>query len=138
MKPNHQGDTLMEFEERLAIAHQLLADSGLKEFHYNPWLFKLLRKLGVRVKSPYYAGWLTNFLCSGLSIAPLWGLIMWTFVWHPEGRDLLSALFNTAMFAGVFGLFTLIGLWLKRRQLGLTPWEQLEHLHISEGTAEEG
>lgn len=59
---------------------------------------------------------------------------MWTFVWHPEGRDLLSALFNTAMFAGVFGLFTLIGLWLKRRQLGLTPWEQLEHQHINEGT----
>lgn len=55
-----------------------------------------------------------------------------------RGKGSLTALFNTAMFAGVFGLFTLIGLRLKRRQLGLTPWEQLEHQHISEGTAEEG
>lgn len=74
----------MTFEERLTIAHQTLADQGIKEYDYNPWMFKLLRKLGCTVKPPYYAGGLVNFLCASLSIAPIWGLIMWTFVWHPE------------------------------------------------------
>ena len=115
----------MTFEARLTAAHQELANKGIKEFDYKPWLFKLLRKLGCAVKPPYYAGWFVNFICAGLSIAPIWGLIMWISVWRPEEKDPISALFNTAVFAGIFGLFTLIRLWLRRRQLGLTSWEQL-------------
>ncbi len=46
----------MTFEERLTIAHQTLADQGIKEYDYNPWMSKLLRKLGCTVKPPYYAG----------------------------------------------------------------------------------
>ncbi|MFQ2132142.1 hypothetical protein CF138_03880 [Aeromonas hydrophila] len=128
----------MTFEERLTIAHQTLADQGIKEYDYNPWMFKLLRKLGCTVKPPYYAGWLVNFLCASLSIAPIWGLIMWTFVWHPEGRSFVSSLFSTALFAGLFGLVTLIRLWLKRRQLDLTPWEQLARQPIRESAAGKG
>ncbi|WOX54081.1 DUF6404 family protein [Aeromonas sp. CD] len=128
----------MTFEERLTIAHQTLADQGIKECDYNPWMFKLLRKLGCTVKPPYYAGWLVNFLCASLSIAPIWGLIMWTFVWHPEGRSFVSSLFSSALFAGLFGLVTLIRLWLKRRQLDLTPWEQLARQPIRENAAGKG
>ncbi|MGT4068884.1 UNVERIFIED_CONTAM: hypothetical protein I5919_08585 [Aeromonas hydrophila] len=128
----------MTFEERLTIAHQTLADQGIKEYDYNPWMFKLLRKLGCTVKPPYYAGGLVNFLCASLSIAPIWGLIMWTFVWHPEGRSFVSSLFSTALFAGLFGLVTLIRLWLKRRQLDLTPWEQLARQPIHESAAGKG
>ncbi|AWA06116.1 DUF6404 family protein [Aeromonas hydrophila] len=128
----------MTFEERLTIAHQTLADQGIKEYDYNPWMFKLLRKIGCTVKPPYYAGWLVNFLCASLSIAPIWGLIMWTFVWHPEGRSFVSSLFSTALFTGLFGLVTLIRLWLKRRQLDLTPWEQLARQPIRESAAGKG
>ncbi|BDC82993.1 DUF6404 family protein [Aeromonas hydrophila] len=128
----------MTFEERLTIAHQTLADQGIKEYDYNPWMFKLLRKLGCTVKPPYYAGGLVNFLCASLSIAPIWGLIMWTFVWPPEGRSFVSSLFSTALFAGLFGLVTLIRLWLKRRQLDLTPWEQLARQPIRESAAGKG
>lgn len=128
----------MTFEERLTIAHQTLADQGIKEYDYNPWMFKLLRKLGCTVKPPYYTGWLVNFLCASLNIAPIWGLIMWTFVWHPEGRSFVSSLFSTALFAGLFGLVTLIRLWLKRRQLDLTPWEQLARQSIRESAAGKG
>lgn len=128
----------MTFEERLTIAHQTLADQGIKECDYNPWMFKPLRKLGCTVKPPYYAGWLVNFLCASLNIAPIWGLIMWTFVWHPEGRSFVSSLFSTVLFAGLFGLVTLIRLWLKRRQRDLTPWEQLARQPIRESTAGKG
>ncbi|MFM9756939.1 MULTISPECIES: DUF6404 family protein [Aeromonas] len=128
----------MTFEERLTIAHQTLADQGIKESDYNPWGFKLLRKLGCTVKPPYYAGWLVNFLYASLSIAPIWGLIMWMFVWHPEGRSFVSSLFSTALFAGLFGLVTSIRLWQRRRQLDLTPWEQLARQPIRESAAGKG
>ena len=127
----------MTFEERLTIAHQTLADKGIKECNYNPWIFKLLRKIGCTLKPPYYAGWLVNFLCAGLNLAPIYGLTMWIFVWYPEGRDPVSALYSTALSAVIFGLLTLIRLWLARRQLGLTTWEQLECQPISEGAAGE-
>ncbi|MBL0568366.1 hypothetical protein JD505_03595 [Aeromonas hydrophila] len=126
----------MTFEERLTIAHQTLADQGIKECDYNPWMFKLLRKLGCTVKPPYYAGRLVNFLCASLNIAPIWGLIMWTFVWHPEGRSFVSSLFSTVLFAGLFGLATLIRLWQRRIQFGLTPWEQLACQPTSTGATE--
>ncbi|MCC0180356.1 DUF6404 family protein [Aeromonas hydrophila] len=126
----------MTFEERLTIAHQTLADQGIREFDYNPWMFKLLRRLGCAVRPPYYAGWFTNFICGGLNIAPIWGLIMWTFVWHPEGRSFVSALFSTTLFAGLFGLATLIRLWQRRRQFDLTPWVQLACQPTSAGATE--
>jgi hypothetical protein len=128
----------MTFEERLAAAHQELASKGVWHANYNPPLCRLLRRFGYPVKPPHYEGWLTNFMVFGVGIGLVWGMAMWFFSWQPMGIDPLFSLRQTALFAGLFGLFTLIGLWLKRRQLGLTPWEQLERQPISESAAEEG
>ncbi|WP_287147683.1 DUF6404 family protein [Aeromonas sp.] len=119
----------MTFEERLAAAHQELASKGVWHANYNPPLFRLLRRLGCPVKPPHYQGWLTNVLGFGISIGLFWGLLMWFFSWQPMGMDPLFSLRQTALFAGLFGIFMASWLWLRRKQLVLTPWEQLaEHV----------
>lgn len=116
----------MTFEEQLAAAHQELANKGVWHANYNPPLCRLLRRFGYPVKPPHYEGWLTNILVFGISVGLVWGMAMWFFSWHPMGIDPLFALRQTALFAGFFGLIMASWLWLRRKQLKLTPWEQLE------------
>lgn len=51
--------------------------------------------------------------------------MMWFFSWQPMAMDLLFALRHTTLFAGFFGLTMASWLWLRHKQLKLTPWEQL-------------
>ena len=115
----------MTFEERLTAAHQELASKGVWQSNYNPPLCRLLRRFGYPVKPPQYEGWLTNFLVFGVGIGLAWGMAMWFLSWHPMGIDPLFALRHTALFAGLTGLVMASLLWLRRKQLKLTPWEQL-------------
>ncbi|MFM4769117.1 DUF6404 family protein [Aeromonas veronii] len=115
----------MTFEERLAAAHQELANKGVWHANYNPPLCRLLRRFGYPVKPPHYEGWLTNALVFGVGIGLVWGIAMWFFSWQPMGIDPLFALRQTALFAGFCGLTMASWLWLRRKQLKLTPWEQL-------------
>ncbi|ENC6435411.1 TPA: DUF6404 family protein [Aeromonas veronii] len=115
----------MTFEERLAAAHQELASKGVWHANYNPPLCRLLRRFGYPVKPPHYECWLTNVLAFGISVGLVWGMAMWFFSWQPMGAEPLFALRQTALFAGFFGLTMASWLWLRRKQLKLTPWEQL-------------
>ncbi|MGL6416819.1 DUF6404 family protein [Aeromonas allosaccharophila] len=128
----------MTFEERLAAAHQELASKGVWHANYNPPLCRLLRRFGYSVKPPHYEGWLTNVLAFGISVGLVWGMMMWFFSWQPMGAEPLFALRQTALFAGFSGLTMASWLWLRRKQLKLTPWERLEHHPICEDAAEEG
>ena len=116
----------MTFEERLAAAHQELASKGVWHANYNPPLCRLLLRFGYPVKPPQYEGWLTNFLVFGVGVGLVWGTMMWFFSWQPMAMDLLFALRQTILFAGFCGLTMASWLWLRRKQLKLTPWEQLE------------
>ena len=115
----------MTFEERLAAAHQELANKGVWHANYNPPLCRLLRRFGYPVKQPHYEGWLTNVLVFGVGVGLVWGTMMWFFSWQPMAMDPQFALRQTALFAGFFGLTMASWLWLRRKQLKLTPWEQL-------------
>ncbi|MNE14152.1 hypothetical protein D3C77_325920 [compost metagenome] len=115
----------MTFETRLAAAHQELASKGVWHANYNPPQCRLLRRLGCPVKPPHYQGWLTNVLGFGISIGLFWGLLMWFFSWQPMGIGPLFALRQTALFAGLFGILMASWLWLRGRQLKLTPWDRL-------------
>lgn len=115
----------MTFEERLAAAHQELASKGVWQSHYAPLLFRLLRRLGYPVKPPHYQSWLANLLGFGISAGLIWGLLMWLFSWHGTEMEPVDALRQTALFAVLFGLLMASSIGIRRKQLKLTPWEQL-------------
>ena len=52
----------MAFGRRLAAAHRVLADKGVQELNYNPPLWRLLRTLGLAIKSPHYERFIINLL----------------------------------------------------------------------------
>ncbi|MNS96653.1 hypothetical protein D3C72_1309650 [compost metagenome] len=114
----------MSFEHRLFAAHQELASKGVKEINYNPPLCQLLRKFGWQLKPPHYERFMVNLIAMGLPVGIIWGLLMWFFGWAHE-VSLGYALRQTSFFAIGVGLLMAIVFQVRRRQLKLTPWEQL-------------
>ncbi len=50
---------------------------------------------------------------------------MWLFSWHGTEIEPVDALRQTALFAALFGLLMASSIGIRRKQLKLTPWEQL-------------
>ncbi|EOD54924.1 DUF6404 family protein [Aeromonas molluscorum] len=116
----------MLFEHRLFAAHKELASKGVQELNYNPPLFRLLRRLGLRLKPPHHERFLVNILALGLPTGAIWGVLMWFFGWQHEVSPAF-ALRQSLLFGIGLGLLMATWLWFRRKQLKLTPWDALPH-----------
>ncbi|MFM4963930.1 DUF6404 family protein [Aeromonas bivalvium] len=119
----------MNFEERLAAAHQELESKGVWHANYNPPLFRLLRRLGLRLRPPHHERFLINVLAMGIPTGAIWGVLMWCLGWQDEVSPAF-ALRQSALFGIGFGLLMATWLWFRRKQLKLTPWDALPHSTI--------
>ncbi|NEX75415.1 DUF6404 family protein [Aeromonas rivipollensis] len=119
----------MNFENRLAAAHRELADKGVQELNYNPPLFRVLRRLGLRLRPPYHERFLVNLLAFGLPTGAIWGMLMWYLGWQDEVSPAF-ALRQSLLFGIGFGLLMGIIVWVRRKQLKLTPWDALPYSTI--------
>lgn len=114
----------MSFEHRLFAAHQELDSKGVKALNYNPPLILLLRKFGWQLKPPHYERFMVNLIAMGLPVGIISGLLMWFFGREHE-VSLEYALRQASVCTLCFGLLMAIVFQVRRRQLKLTPWEQL-------------
>ncbi|UBO72742.1 DUF6404 family protein [Aeromonas rivuli] len=114
----------MLFEHRLFAAHRELADKGVQALNYNPPLFRLLRRLGLRLRPPHHERFLVNLLAFGLPTGAIWGLLMWCFGWQHEVSP-GYALRQISVFVSGAGLMMAIIFRVRRWQLKLIPWETL-------------
>ena len=114
----------MSFEHRLYAAHQELASKGVKVINYDPPISRLLRRFGWQLKPPHYERFMINLLALGIPTGIIWGLLMWFFGREHE-VSLEYALRQASFFTLCFGLLMATLFWVRRRQLKLTPWEQL-------------
>ncbi|WP_324018072.1 DUF6404 family protein [Aeromonas caviae] len=119
----------MPFEHRLFAAHKELASKGVQELNYNPPLFRLLRRLGLRLRPPHHERFMVNLIVLGLPVGIIWGLLMWFFGWEHE-VSLGFALRQSLLFGIGLGLLMGTWLWFRRKQLKLTPWDALPHSTI--------
>lgn len=116
----------MTFQERLEIALQLLAASGMKRGNYAPPLYRLLWRSGIPIPPPPFASFLVNFAFSGIWFGALYGVCMWLLVWRPQGTSTTSAVIG-AGFAGVLFGLGMAAYWVyKARKHKLPAWSDIK------------
>ena len=76
MKPNMHRDDPLVFAHRLDAAHRELAEKGVQALNYNPPLFRVLRRLGLRLRPPHHERFLVNLLAFGLPTGAIWGCLL--------------------------------------------------------------
>lgn len=115
----------MSYHSKLLAAHEELSRAGIWKSNFNPPLFQLLRKLGVKYPPPYYRSFISNFLTSFAFFTPVWGLLKWLIDWQTAGKTPIEAIITALVGGALFGLTTASHYSWKFKKCKLTRWENL-------------
>ncbi|CAH6886299.1 conserved hypothetical protein [Vibrio chagasii] len=115
----------MDYETKIQLALKELSDKGVWKSNYNPPIDRLLRKLGFRIRPPYYQGFFSNFVFCLVYFAPIWWGFEWFLEWNEVGISMLEAAYKSLQCGALFGLLMSIFYAIRRKQLNLTDWDSL-------------
>jgi hypothetical protein len=111
----------MTHDEKVAHLLQELSQRGVSRYTIAPPMYRLLWRLGIKVKPPLFASFWSLVVIAGVGYGLLLGIFMWFFVWQSRS---VSALVGTVAVAAVlFGLFMSLYYRWRARRLGLPRWE---------------
>ena len=115
----------MTFQERLEIALQILAASGMKRGNYAPPLYRLLWRAGIPIPPPPFAGFAVNLLFFGSWFGLFYGLAMWFLIWQHQAMSVSGAIIGAGSAGALFGLI-MAAYWVyKARKHKLPAWSEL-------------
>jgi ABC-type branched-subunit amino acid transport system permease subunit len=111
----------MTHDEKVAHLLQDLGQKGVGRYTIAPLLYRLLWRLGIKVRPPLFASFWSLVVITGLGYGLLLFVLMWPFVRQTEP---VSAVVGTAALAAVlFGLFMAVYYRARAQKLGLQRWE---------------
>jgi membrane associated rhomboid family serine protease len=113
----------MQFRLRLDLSLALLSTRGFARGHAAPLLFRLLWRLGLRVRPPHFLGFASVACVYGTWFMSVWGVFMWTLVWSQQGKAVVDVALRAAAAGTCFGV---IMAWLyarERREFAVPAWE---------------
>ena len=114
-----------DYEERLSKALCLLENSGLKPGSYAPPLFRMARRLGLKVRPPHFAPGLENLMYNGFLVGVIFVLI--PLALRPGHAGLQASWILASTLAGmVYGALMAIGYARAARSHKLPSWTQLD------------
>ena len=108
-----------EFAIRDAVAH------GIRPWDADPPVDRLLRKLGLRTRPPYYRSFGANMIAFGWFFGTFWGIFMWLGVWSRNSMPISVAVMTSVGAGLAFGAIMAAVVARKRRKAGLTRWDDL-------------
>ena len=112
----------MTHDEKVALLLKDLRQRGISEYTTAPPLYRLLWRLGITAKPPFFASFWSLVVTMGVLFGVLWGILMWFSGW--QGELPVSTAIGLAVLAGVlFGLIMAAYYRRKARQLALPRWE---------------
>jgi hypothetical protein len=114
----------MNFEQKVTAANELLASKGIPHQLYAPTLVKLLRRLGLKVPPPHFAGFFGTFFVTAVFFGVLWGAIMWFAWWSAHGTPPATAVAISAAIGAILGLLFAAYYRTSGRKHGIPPWDQ--------------
>jgi membrane associated rhomboid family serine protease len=115
----------MHFRLHLERSLALLSTRGVARRHAAPLLFRLLWRLGLRVRPPHFLGFAGVACVYGTWFMSVWGVFMWTLVWSQQGKAVVDVMARAAAAGACFGL---IMAWLyarERREFAVPAWDAL-------------
>ncbi|MDD1793754.1 DUF6404 family protein [Enterovibrio makurazakiensis] len=115
----------MDFEQHLDRAHQVLLKKGFSGAAINPIIYRLARKVGIKLPPPQFAHFGANILAGTLWFGTLWGVIMWFMQWQTLGVSLSYAV-NASLITGMFfGLLMSIWYRISAKRKSVPSWQSL-------------
>jgi hypothetical protein len=113
----------MHFRAQLDRSLTMLSARGLARHHAAPPLFRLLWKLGVRVRPPHFLGFGHIALVYGTWFTGVWGVLMWLLVWSHQGVDFPGVALRSGGAGAAFGLMMAWFYTRERKEFRLPAWE---------------
>lgn len=111
-----------EFYHKLQRALEEVAAAGIWASHYDPPIYRLMRRFGLRLRPPHYASPSRFGLGLAIYFALAWGVFMQIFAWPA----LTMANVASAALAGAFfGICMTAIMAYGRRKHRLSRWEDL-------------
>ncbi len=112
----------MTHDEKVAFLLKELGQKGISQYTTAPPLYRLLWRLGIKVKPPFFVSFWFLAVTMGGYFGVFWGIFMWFVFW--QQRLPVSVALESAVFAGVlFGLSMAAYYRWRAGKLGLPRWE---------------
>ena len=115
----------MHFRLQLDRSLALLSTRGGARLPAAPLLFRLLWRLGLRVRPPHFLGFASVACVYGTWFMSVWGMFMWMLVWSQQGIAVVDVALRAAAAGACFGL---IMAWLyarERKEFAVPAWDAL-------------
>ncbi len=113
-----------EYQRKLKAALDELSKAGIRKSNYDPPLHKLLRKIGVYLRLPYYNTFSGNALSQGISFVVFFGLLKFLIEWYRDRLESFS--FLSVLFGGLIVGFSMAFYYAsKKKKHNLSDWDDL-------------
>ncbi|NIF21472.1 DUF6404 family protein [Candidatus Pantoea multigeneris] len=112
-----------EFIRKKNQAIALLNAAGVR--NSEPFLYRLLWRLGVHIPPPLFAPFALEVLLFGLFFALGWGMTMWWMDWQHRGILPLAAVLISLLTGLLFGLAMAGMQWRTKKRKKLPTWKSL-------------
>ncbi|MGF1761211.1 DUF6404 family protein [Photobacterium sagamiensis] len=109
----------MDFDPKLKEALILLEKTGMWSSTYKPPIYRLLWRLGIKVRPPHFSSVISNFFWSSL----FFGFFITLFNSIMGGLD--GAGLRIGLLSAFFGLCMSVSYWLGKRKYHLLTWDEL-------------
>ena len=111
----------MTHDEKVARLLQDLGQRGIGRYTIAPPMYRLLWRLGIKLKPPHFASFWSLAAITGVGYGVLLALMMLALLWRSTP---VSGVIGTAALAAIlFGLFMAAYYRTRAHQLGLARWE---------------
>ncbi|MGF1698699.1 DUF6404 family protein [Vibrio lamellibrachiae] len=115
----------MSYESQLQAAHKQLEDKGVWTSNFNPPIAKLLRFCGLKFPPPYYQNFMINFSFSSIVFGLLFSVLNWFINTQSLNKPITQLILKGVCGGLLFGLIMSVFYLVRRKQLGLSSWEDL-------------